>query len=256
MAFYVGSLEGADGSGDGNLLYALADKRCENYGTCDDDGMSAVNSNVMQLFDRGLEEVQSGGCADLVSTKNAIVKQMIVPMVQGTLRYAYKLAYLSGGHKELSEGDAFATAVVPFLYQCSDEDADLVRDNLNFEAVSGSALTDSVMADGFDAVKAAFEDNYGCLGITCADMGCLLDSSGECYDEFSICKDSSTASSSSDKEKMAQWAIALIVALCLFVCIMCAVAAYFKSRMDQSERNFLKLQDQYGQPSSTKGENV
>merc|ERR1712216_105170 len=34
VAFYTGSEEGTDGSGSGKMIYALADKRCENYGTC------------------------------------------------------------------------------------------------------------------------------------------------------------------------------------------------------------------------------
>merc|ERR1719272_2164327 len=33
-AFYAGSLEGTDGSGKGALVYALAEKRCQNFGTC------------------------------------------------------------------------------------------------------------------------------------------------------------------------------------------------------------------------------
>ena len=34
VAFYVGSLEGTDGSGSGKMVYALADKRCANFKTC------------------------------------------------------------------------------------------------------------------------------------------------------------------------------------------------------------------------------
>jgi hypothetical protein len=34
VAYYVGSLEGTDGKGDGVLLYDLADKQCINFRTC------------------------------------------------------------------------------------------------------------------------------------------------------------------------------------------------------------------------------
>jgi hypothetical protein len=33
-AFYAGSLEGTDGSGSGQLLHTLAEKRCKDFGTC------------------------------------------------------------------------------------------------------------------------------------------------------------------------------------------------------------------------------
>merc|ERR1712224_147611 len=33
VAFYTGTLEGTDGSGSGKMIYALADKRCTNFGT-------------------------------------------------------------------------------------------------------------------------------------------------------------------------------------------------------------------------------
>ncbi|CAN0550013.1 unnamed protein product, partial [Laminaria digitata] len=59
-AFYAGSLEGVDGSGDGFMIHALADKRCENFATCtaDDDGSdisgnSAVNAEMLKLFKEG-----------------------------------------------------------------------------------------------------------------------------------------------------------------------------------------------------------
>merc|ERR1719281_1530138 len=33
-AFYAGSLEGADGTGTGSMVHALAEKRCQDFGTC------------------------------------------------------------------------------------------------------------------------------------------------------------------------------------------------------------------------------
>ena len=43
VAFYTGSLEGSDGSGSGKLAYALADKRCANFKTCGDMGLSLIH---------------------------------------------------------------------------------------------------------------------------------------------------------------------------------------------------------------------
>ena len=48
VAFYTGSLEGTDGSGSGKMVYALADKRCQNFKTCGAAGdATSGTSNVM-----------------------------------------------------------------------------------------------------------------------------------------------------------------------------------------------------------------
>ena len=55
VAFYTGSLEGTayGGSGDGKLLYRLAEKRCANFGTCSTEhptsGTSQVNTELFAL---------------------------------------------------------------------------------------------------------------------------------------------------------------------------------------------------------------
>merc|ERR1712182_149128 len=50
-AFYAGSLEGTDGKSSGKLIYALAEKRCANYGTCTAaDGGAAVNEALLSEF--------------------------------------------------------------------------------------------------------------------------------------------------------------------------------------------------------------
>merc|ERR1719450_1119075 len=58
VAFYTGSLEGTDGSGDGKMIYALADKRCANFKTCGDmgdetSGTSHVNIEIFKQFSIG-----------------------------------------------------------------------------------------------------------------------------------------------------------------------------------------------------------
>ena len=64
VAFYTGSAEGTakGGSGAGYLYFALAQKRCKNFGTCTaddavdndkDKGYAQVNSDVMALFNEG-----------------------------------------------------------------------------------------------------------------------------------------------------------------------------------------------------------
>ena len=68
VAFYAGSLEGTDGSGSGKQVYALADKRCENFNTCGADGTastgtSKVNIDLLELFRKGRNYLLVLDCA-------------------------------------------------------------------------------------------------------------------------------------------------------------------------------------------------
>jgi len=130
-------------------------------------GQAKVNYEVFELFRLGAAELIAGRCANVVPIKNQIVQRMTVPLVQGTLRYAYKMAYLSGGDKEKAEGGIFAAAVLPQVHACSATHATTIYTNMNYNsAVTPSSAT-------FLAVKAAFEACYGAMGITCADVGGL-----------------------------------------------------------------------------------
>jgi hypothetical protein len=162
---------------------------CGNFGTCNSDGGSKVNSNLLTLFQRGRNLLMNLDCTAVRPVVDDIVAQMAVPLVQGTLRYAYKVGKFGPGgsnanaagsdklYKESAEGATFAFAVLPLLAKCSEGAAKSVYDNMNLAA---SATVN------MDAVKAAFEANYACLGITCADVGALT-TAGGCVDGDSWC---------------------------------------------------------------------
>ena len=190
VAFYAGSLEGIDGSGSGKMLAALADKRCQNFGTCGPDGnddgtrytKSKVNLDLLEQFRIGRNALIVGNCAAVRPVVDKIVSLMRVPMIQGTLRYAYKMATNGPGGsganaagsptllKENAEGATFAFAILPLLNRCNQTAAKTVYDNLKLGA---GATTNK------HAVKAAFEANYECLGLKCADIG-ALNAAGGC----------------------------------------------------------------------------
>jgi hypothetical protein len=175
-AFYAGSLEGTDGSGSGQLIHTLAEKRCKDFGTCCSDsgivGPAKSNGRALRKTRMGRNKILSGDCFTVVEHFDGIVDQMTVPLIQGMLKYAFKAdpansqgSCTSGTcDKEWAEGWAFAAAVLPRLHYCSYEVADMVRGNLD---VAKSAP----MKDGFAELKAKVESLYPCLGITCADVG-------------------------------------------------------------------------------------
>ncbi|KAH8091448.1 peptide-aspartate beta-dioxygenase [Aureococcus anophagefferens] len=53
LGLHAGSIEGTDGSGSGQMLYQLAEKRCVNFGTCADGITGDANVNTEALW-RGL----------------------------------------------------------------------------------------------------------------------------------------------------------------------------------------------------------
>merc|ERR1719321_681725 len=193
-AFYAGSLEGTDGSGSGQMIHQLAEKRCKDFGTCCDgiEGPAKANARALVKTRTGRNKILSGDCFTVVEEFDDIVDQMTVPLIQGMLKYAFKAdpandqgSCTSGScDKEWAEGWAFAAAVLPRLHYCSYETADMVRANLN-------ASEAAPMKDGFATLKAMVESSYPCLGITCADVGAFQNSAG-IYTGMEACTDDVT----------------------------------------------------------------
>jgi len=175
VAFYTGSLQGAEataGAGSGKMLYALANKRCKNYNTCGASGTAAtgnskVNIDILTQFKLGQAKLLAGKCSEIGPIRDAIIKLMTVPLVQGALRYAYKVANQQGGDKEKAEGAVFSAAVLPLVHSCSAAAATTISNNMKVDAAAP-------MSGGYAAVKQAFESTYTCLGITCAQVGGLI----------------------------------------------------------------------------------
>ena len=193
MAFYTGSQQGKGGLTDGYLLYALANKRCVNFKTCgaagdSTEGLAKLNMDIFREFQIGQQNLLSGQCADARLQKERIAALMAVPLVQGTLRYAYLTDTAlspTADEKAEAEGAVFAASVLPIVHACSPEDAQIIYDNM----AVGSLGTD------FPAVKAAFERNYNCMGISSRDIGGLFDSaSGDYFAQAAPANASSTGS--------------------------------------------------------------
>ena len=195
VAFYTGSTEGAYGGSSGKLVYALAEKRCANFRTCGANGnsvsgVSKVNLDLGAQFSLGQHYLHVGSCNRAIAPKDRIVDLMTVPLIQGTLRYAYKVEYLHDSTtsastvlKEKAEGAVFAASVLPMISSCSPSAAATIYNNMRIGAASAD----------FEAVKTAFESTYPCLGISCADVGGLVDGSGAYYSTSAPCSDAAGA---------------------------------------------------------------
>lgn len=215
VAFYSGSLEGETGSSDGKLLYRLAEKRCQNFKTCgltgdSLEGTSKVNYDIFDQFALGQSRIVRGSCPDVREVVQRITALMAVPLIQGTLRYAYKVDRLQGAEKEKAEGAVFAAAVLPRLSACSASDAETVFNNMKV----GASSTD------FLAVKAAFENNYECLENSCADVGGLYDSSvNDYYEDAGPCTDPNADSDSSSDDDTVAVALGITFGIIAFLAL-------------------------------------
>lgn len=177
VAFYTGTLEGTDGSGSGKFPYALADKRCGNFKTCGDmadstTGGSWVNINIFDNFRQGQAKLARGECASARANKEAIESLMYIPLIQGTLRYAWKTDNEAYSEKAEAEGVIFYAGIAPMIHKCNPESAQIIADNM----VAGQAGTAQ-----YGVVKAAFESVYDCLGIDGATVGGYFDAATGMY---------------------------------------------------------------------------
>merc|ERR1719389_585584 len=174
-AFYSGSLEGSGATGNtaGKLIFRLAEKRCLNFGTCNPGAQAKANQMIMAKLQEAQTELKNARCSNVPALRESITSLMSIPLVQGSLRYAWKVAEDPGaGETEKAEGAVFSAAILPRISACDTAKAKIISDNMKIDATTH-------MSAGFTAVKEAFEATYECLGITCEDIGGLLVSAVE-----------------------------------------------------------------------------
>merc|ERR1719159_1248574 len=173
------------------MIHQLAEKRCKDFGTCEDGraGPASANLHALKYAELGRDKILNYDCYGADERFHDIVDQMTVPLVQGMLKYAFKSdpANAQGScgtgscDKEWAEGWAFAAAVLPRLHFCSHTVAEFVKANLD-------TANAAPMSGGFATLKTHVESTYPCLGISCADVGAFQTSAG-IYNGMDACSD-------------------------------------------------------------------
>ena len=156
---------------DDNFYNDLANLRCSNFGTCHSDGDAKVNSKVFAYFNEMQNYIRNDKCKEAGLLVEEIARQMWIPMIQGTLRYAWILSdqnpssfITSKGHQ--ASGAIFAAGILPMLEKCNAVSSDIVYRNMK--------VRETGVIDDFPAIKTAFETCYKYLGITCDDVGGIM----------------------------------------------------------------------------------
>ena len=159
VAFWVGSLEGTDGSGEGVLMYDMAENRAEEAGTVS-NGLSGTNTEMLEYFNEALTTILAADCAGGAAATVALSKAQNVPLAQTLLKYS-KITDGTGG-TEVTQAERVAAAMnfLPIIHNCSATDAQTIYDNTKVGATVS-----------FAAVEAAVSNNYDCLGITAEQLG-------------------------------------------------------------------------------------
>merc|ERR1712003_557817 len=153
-------------------------------------------------------KIVKGECASARSDKDKIEKLMMIPLIQGTLRYAWKTANEPFSEKAEAEGTIFALAIVPVVADCNPEAGKVIADNM----VAGQAGTCD-----FAAVKAAFESTYECMGIDGAMVGGLYDAATGTYFEGAEPAGSAMSSASAISMAVSAGVAAATSALSMFL---------------------------------------
>jgi len=171
---------------DGEAVALMAERRCGNFGTCVDgvDGMSSANNRLFDDFNAGEAALASGDCQGAAEAVARITNLMSIPLVQGALRGAYRAQPPNTGEKWIGFGTVFTSAVLPIVHACNADDAATISSNME------------TFGD-FPAAKAAFENNYACMGITCSDVGGLLNDDGGYFENAEPCGDTAGAADGS-----------------------------------------------------------
>lgn len=199
VAYYTGSLETGDPD-SGMLMYYLADRRAPDFKTAGEDadtvnGTSATNIAVMREFTEFKRHLgEEKDCIESERKKKHVVRNMIVPLIQGALRYAHMRQNESPpSNRTVAEGAVWAASVLPWINYCSDEDAHTIHENLKISPADTKV--------DFAAVKMAFENTYKCLGISCAQVGGLWDVEKGAYREDAApCSDQEFVDTNDDNQ--------------------------------------------------------
>mmetsp|Transcript_21764 Transcript_21764/g.37049 ORF Transcript_21764/g.37049 Transcript_21764/m.37049 type:complete len:586 (-) Transcript_21764:238-1995(-) len=171
VAYYTGSLEGTLGDGTGRLLHQLADDMCVEFRTCgrnsdERGGRSYVNREILTRLRTTQDFIENQQCGSVELAEEEIEIFMIIPLVQGTLKYAY-LRSVEDSEINESAGAIFAASILPLVHACDQNDAATISRNLGLGSTSSTDFT---------AVKTALENNYECLRLTCKSVGGYFDS--------------------------------------------------------------------------------
>lgn len=180
FALYTGSLAEAENPIGGYLLYNFVQVRSQNFGTCKIGEESPINKKLVRDFIKGKALLQDGDCSDLNHYAKNIQAHLTVPIIQASLEVMHAVD-LGDNLSNVIQGEAaaFSAALAPIISACRRERAY----NIYIDMFPGNVKVHG----SFEGLKHNVESSYDCLGITCADVGGLLNYNGEYVSRGEAC---------------------------------------------------------------------
>lgn len=237
VAFYTGSLQAEDGSG--NLLYGLANEMCQHFKTCgrngnDFTGTAKVNLDIFDGFVRLQEQLKHSHCIDADVTKDAIIQRLFVPLIQAFQYYVHRrhIVEQNGNTYRVEDAAPFSAAILPLLGHCKMPQAKDIQ--ISF------APGDSKTAEDLDTIVKHLHEHMECMGLCCHQVGGFWDTKAGMYYEGMepcdetrfVCMESAPEQAEVKEEKKSRgW----IVFLFLLIAAAAAGGYYFYRKKQQNE---------------------
>ena len=174
VALFVGSMEGRAAGGDstknGKMMFALAKEVCKTFDRCESHGDATSNEFLMFAFDDMKQYFDSGECDRARSVlEGSILPMLKVPLIQGTLYFAFQNSGLSAQSDEasLASGDILAGSIVPLVNQVNKTSASIIVENMEYNRAM------QPVPSGLEAVFRAFGTAVRGMDVDCDNIGTL-----------------------------------------------------------------------------------
>lgn len=175
-AYWIGNFQIAGDGDNGHLLYALSERFGQIF-NIENAGESRTNTNVLRLFNEAKNEVSlPNACTDnqytytnLREIINKLIPLMTVPLIQGLI---YNLR-----ENDRDKVKIYANAFIPLVAGC--------RPSL-FQTLKQKFLLEEYNVVEVERMIDLIRQSFGCLGLTCDDIGVL---EAESTEESLACKD-------------------------------------------------------------------
>ena len=172
VAAAVGSTEGFEVEGsvtNGYFFFQLAQELCGYFDSCDVDGQSVLNSNLMAEFAAGQSALQSNQCEEVLNSRSTI-ERLLQAILIDNLAYHVKAA-ADGDDQHCLMAHVAVNALVPLLRRDIETDA------------SANTIEESVAATPSGCFINDIEAVYDALFsyVESQNINCTLLSSAVCY---------------------------------------------------------------------------
>eukprot|EP00533_Pseudo-nitzschia_delicatissima_P016858 CAMPEP_0197265246 /NCGR_PEP_ID=MMETSP1432-20130617/2279_1 /TAXON_ID=44447 /ORGANISM="Pseudo-nitzschia delicatissima, Strain UNC1205" /LENGTH=669 /DNA_ID=CAMNT_0042729973 /DNA_START=29 /DNA_END=2038 /DNA_ORIENTATION=- len=201
-ALYAGSVliapEGSttDSTKTGSLYYHMVGTLAKEFGAMQVDEttnqpVSIVNQKIMDAFATGKVAIEQSDCeVGVRSSYFTITNHMKTPWIQGVLKAAFEFSNSHYDNKQDREEQggkaaAYMAALLPNLYECSPEAAEIVMEELSVMWPHGNS---EKLRPDFARVRKALEHQYQCFGVTCDEVGGFINpETGDYFEETRPC---------------------------------------------------------------------